>query len=228
MFEPVMPYNSRHTMSRNRRYYRNRNVAEELVVGLIKIPFLIGMTVGDAMAKLMGKSKKGAFTLLPKSKDAATFADIPAATTRESVSQHGQNREMDNGDRYTLKKSLLTDTEKEFLRILKEVVGDSFYIESQVPLSGIIKPVDSRGNFTNYRDFNQIRAKSIDFVLYDKEYQAHLAIELDDRSHLRWDRIKRDQFLDNVMKSVGLRIIHVPVSYKYDIAGLRSQIFQVT
>ncbi|MGB9236823.1 MAG: DUF2726 domain-containing protein [Terriglobales bacterium] len=51
-------------------------------------------------------------------------------------------------------------------------------------------------------------------------------IVLDDRSHLRWDRMKRDAFVDEIMKSVGLRILHVPAAYSYDADALRGEIFQ--
>lgn len=126
--------------------------------------------------------------------------------------------------RYGLRDSLLTPTEKAFLVILQQIVGDKYHIELQVQLSRIVSPLDSNAHFTNYHDFNKISAKSIDFVLYDKEYKPYLAIELDDRSHFRWDRIKRDSFVNDVMKSVSLRIIHVPVSYSYDLERLRTEI----
>ncbi len=131
-----------------------------------------------------------------------------------------QTTELVTEKRYALKDSLLTPTEKDFLEVLRQIVGDKYSIELQVPLSRIVSPIDSSAHFTNYRDFNKISAKSIDFVLYDKEYKPYLAIELDDRSHSRWDRIKRDAFVNDVMKSVGLRLIHIKVSYSYDLNKL--------
>ncbi len=133
--------------------------------------------------------------------------------------------QVNNESRYTIKQSLLTDAEKEFLQILKQIVGDRYHIESQVKLSGIVKPTDSNQHYTNYHDLNRIDKKSIDFVLYDKEYRPYLAIELDDRSHQRWDRIERDQFVNEIMSAVGLRIIHVPTSYSYNIEALKKQVF---
>jgi hypothetical protein len=125
-----------------------------------------------------------------------------------------------NLGQYRLRDCLITQAEKNFLEVLKESVGDKYYIELQVQISRIVEPTNS-----NYSDFNRIKAKSIDFVLYDKNYKPFLAIELDDSSHLKADRIDRDNFVDGVMNSVGLRIIHVPVSYHYDIEKLRNQIF---
>ncbi len=128
--------------------------------------------------------------------------------------------------RYKLNNGLVTPTEEKFMKVLEEVVGDRYRIVPQVQLSRIMKPVDSNKNFTNYKDFNLIKAKSIDFVLYDKDLKPHLAIELDDRSHRRYDRIKRDEFVNKVMEEVGLRIIHIPVSYNYDSEWLKMEIFK--
>lgn len=127
--------------------------------------------------------------------------------------------------RYNLNDSLVTEAEQEFLKALEQAVGGRYRIVPQVPLSGIVKPKDSNYHYTNYHDFNRISAKKIDFVLYDKEnWTPRLAIELDDRSHLRWDRMKRDVFVNELMEGVGLPILHVPTSYSYDQEGLRLEI----
>jgi len=136
------------------------------------------------------------------------------------------DKQTEDDKRYGLKTSLLTPTEKDFLNILEQVVEDRYTIATQVPLSGIVTILDSNKNFTNYHDFNLIKAKTIDFVLYDKDYKPQLCIELDDRSHLRWDRIKRDAFINDLMKSVGLRIIHIHPAYLYDDEDLKEQIFK--
>jgi hypothetical protein len=149
--------------------------------------------------------KKGSFSLVERETEQG-----PIVTTNQ---------------RYSLRDSLLTPAEKEFLAVLEKIVGDHFYIQKQVQLSRIVAPTNSNEHFTNYRDFNQIKAKSIDFVLYDREYRPYLCIELDDHSHSLADRIKRDNFVNEVMASVGLRILHIPVAYSYDLEVLRQQIF---
>lgn len=134
------------------------------------------------------------------------------------------NNEPLSEKRYGLKESLLTPSEKNFLSVLEKVVGDSFIIEKQVQLSRIVTPIDSNNNFINYKDFNQIKAKSIDFVLFNKDYSPYLCIELDDLSHMRWNRQKRDAFVDKIMKDVGLRIIHIRASYSYNPEEIKKQI----
>lgn len=129
--------------------------------------------------------------------------------------------------RYNLKKSLVTETEQGFLKVLEQAVGDRYRIVPQVLLSGIVSPKDSSAHFTNYHDFNKIKAKSIDFVLYDKEsWTPRLAIELDDRSHLKWKRIQRDHFIDDLFDGVGLKILHMPVVYSHNLEYVRAEISQ--
>ena len=131
----------------------------------------------------------------------------------------------ENTGRYNLKDSSLTEAEDNFLIILKQVVGERYIIEPQVSLSRLVAPKDSNGRYINYSDFNKIKSKSVDFVLFTSNYKPQIVIELDDRSHFRLDRIKRDEFVNNLMNDVGLRIVHIPTSYSYDIEYLTRQIF---
>lgn len=129
-------------------------------------------------------------------------------------------------ERYALRTALLTPAEQNFLNVLTKAVDGRYIIENQVQLSRIVTPTDSNSHYVNYRDFNQIKAKSIDFVLYGNSYRPVLCIELDDHSHLRWDRVKRDLFVDEVMDGVGLPILHVPVSYSYNLTELKDNILR--
>ena len=40
-------------------------------------------------------------------------------------------------------------------------------------------------------------------------YSPTIAIELDDNSHEKADRKKRDEFVDSVMKQIGIPILHI-------------------
>ncbi|MES2315034.1 MAG: DUF2726 domain-containing protein [Patescibacteria group bacterium] len=205
-------------MTRNYKYYRGKNAGplDIFFDALISLIFTILISFFRYCWKLF-KNRNNTRPNLKLSR-ATTI------TPTSSISPQ-QNTEVATESRYILKESLVTNAEKEFLKILENIVGNTYHIESQVPLSGIVKPIDSNEHWTNYRDFNLIKAKSIDFVLYDKAYKPYLAIELDDRSHSRWDRIKRDQIVNEIMKGVGLRILHVPVSHSYDSNNLGKEIF---
>lgn len=51
-----------------------------------------------------------------------------------------------------------------------------------------------------------------------------LVIELDDRSHYRADRRDRDAFVDDVLASAGIPILHVRLQRSYDTQALAQQI----
>lgn len=109
---------------------------------------------------------------------------------------------------YEAQDSLLTKHELFFYRSLVPVVKELGYmICCKVRMADIIKPVYN----TNWQTaFNKISSKHIDFVLCDKKtMKPLLAVELDDRSHERFDRIERDNFVNIAFKDAGIPILHV-------------------
>ncbi len=84
----------------------------------------------------------------------------------------------------------------------------------------IARGIEKRQSF-----FNKIQSKHIDFVLCNKnEIKPILAIELDDSSHQKPDRQKRDEFVDNALKQAGLPLLRVPARGNYDPQELKQQI----
>ncbi len=113
---------------------------------------------------------------------------------------------------YRKKSFLLTRTEYNFDKVLREVVQDRYYIGRQVPLSSIVEVTSS---YKPHR--SKIDKKTIDFVLFNKAgYTPHLAIELDDPSHFRWNRIQRDKFVEDVLQKAGIKILRIKTSYSYN------------
>lgn len=212
-----------------RHYYRKRNTGPDLFDMLAEIIFFLGVIFGKFIFWLFKKL----FYNRGKIKGLFKLNDRPAEVSEANTEIHSEaapatepEKIVKVAPKYSLKESQITEAEKDFLETLKQAVGNSYRIEPQVQLSSIVRPTDSDGRYTNYTDFNRIKAKSIDFVLFDERNKPCLAVELDDRSHFRWDRMKRDQFVNDLMEEVGLRIIHVPFSYSYDVEKLRRQIFE--
>ena len=72
---------------------------------------------------------------------------------------------------------LLTKNELKFYRILRQVTNKLGYsLFCQVALYEIVKSKD-------YKNFNKIKSKSIDFVITQENCKILLCIELDDTSH---------------------------------------------
>jgi len=119
---------------------------------------------------------------------------------------------------YFKKTYFFTPTEKKFFDVLVEAVGDEVVVFSQCRVADLID-VDSKKHFGA---FNRIKSKHIDFVLVEKVSAALLcAIELDDKSHARKDRVKRDKFLDQVFAQVELPLFRFRAQNEYSVADIR-------
>ena len=63
---------------------------------------------------------------------------------------------------------------------------------------------------------NKINCKHIDFVICDPHnLEPVLAIELDDRSHQRADRIRRDEFVNDAFQAAELPLLRIRAAREY-------------
>lgn len=120
--------------------------------------------------------------------------------------------------------SLLSKAEEKFFFALLKAMGDEFHIWGKIRLADIIKP-DATTREEYFRAFNRIKAKHVDFALIDKDtLDIICAIELDDKSHNREDRMARDEFVDAALRAVGIPILHFKVRSFYDPRIIKAEI----
>ncbi len=128
---------------------------------------------------------------------------------------------------YLKKDSVLTDSERAFYIVLKNIVGDDFLILSQVSLLEILAVPNGLSTSQRYSAKNKIQAKHIDFLLCEKEsFRPLLVIELDGSSHENPRRILRDNFLKDALASAGLPFLPMPRSSRYDEVELSNRIHE--
>lgn len=102
---------------------------------------------------------------------------------------------------YEKKEYLMTRNELKFYKQLKKITDKlDLTIFAQVSLYQIIKNKE-------YKDFNKIKSKSIDFVITENNGKIKLCIELDDSSHNKNNRIKRDNFINEIFKQTNINFI---------------------
>jgi very-short-patch-repair endonuclease len=134
-----------------------------------------------------------------------------------------EKEQSDDYKHYVKKNYLMSIAEHEFYKVLKETIKDRYYIVPQVQLSKIIEVNKYEKNKRVYR--NKIDRKSVDFVLFNKEYfTPYMVIELDDSSHMLPEREDRDSFVDSILNRVGIKVVHIPVSKNYDIKQVSDKI----
>ena len=116
---------------------------------------------------------------------------------------------------YEQKNFIMSRAEHECFDALMKAVGDKYYVFPQVHLASIINHKVVGQNWKGA--FSHINQKSVDFVLCDKSYLApKLAIELDDRSHERQDRIDRDGEVERILMDAGLPLLRLENHGSFD------------
>ena len=124
---------------------------------------------------------------------------------------------------YLRKDYLLTKAERKFFDVLHAVASRQCHLFAMVRLADLI--YIPKGTEKRQSHFNRIQSKHIDFVLCNKtELKPILAIELDDSSHQRADRKKRDEFLNKALEQAGLPLLRIPVRSGYDPQEIKQKI----
>ncbi|MFC1730770.1 DUF2726 domain-containing protein [candidate division KSB1 bacterium] len=109
---------------------------------------------------------------------------------------------------YIKKQYLLTQSEHKFFDVLEKASENKYYIFPQIVLSNIVQ-LKGKGSLKGgYR--SKINKKTVDFVLFDKQdISPILVIELDDYTHKRPSRKRRDNFVNDVLEHCSIPILHV-------------------
>lgn len=122
---------------------------------------------------------------------------------------------------YRLRDDFISPAEASFLHVLKNMVGDKMLICPKVSFAELFFVAQSNNRQT-YR--NKIDRKRVDFVLCNpKTFKPVFAIELDDSSHARPDRIERDEFVNAVFETAGLPLVRVKAQASYNTSDLAKQ-----
>ena len=118
---------------------------------------------------------------------------------------------------------LLTDAERRFFLVLEDIIPKQCYLLAQVRLANLVHVKPGTGLF--WKNFSPIGMKCVDFVIVQRDTMTPvLVIELDDRTHKQRERQQRDNFVDQVLTSVSIPILHWPVSVSYNQAELSQAI----
>src|SRR5881394_359412 len=105
--------------------------------------------------------------------------------------------------------SLLTEGERSFFGVLDQALAGEYRLFAKVRLADVVRPVQGSSRSGRQGAFNSISAKHVDFVLCDPaSLKVVGVVELDDKSHRRFDRGLRDSLVDAALADAG-----IPVSF---------------
>lgn len=121
--------------------------------------------------------------------------------------------------KYTLKPQVITKTEGLFLTELLSAINDNEYIVPQAHLSMFL---DHKVYKQNWKAaFSRINGKSVDFLVVEKGSNKPLyAVEVDDFSHTRKDRVERDAFVETILKEAGIPLKRFSNDKRLNYAGV--------
>jgi len=121
--------------------------------------------------------------------------------------------------------ALLTPAERSFFGVLQQAVASECHIFAKVRLADIIRPVGSPRRNGWQSAFNRITGKHVDFVLCDSSGLGVLAvIELDDRTHERFERGVRDSFVNSALTDARIPVLRVSARQSYSPTQIRDQV----
>jgi|SRR6266850_4720466 len=123
--------------------------------------------------------------------------------------------------------ALLTPAERSFFGALRQAVGDDYHIFAKVRLADIIRPVQGPSRSGWQAALNRIVGKHVDFVLCDVACLKVVGvIELDDKTHRRFERGLRDAAVDAALANACIPIVRIPARASYSPAQLREQVLR--
>ena len=110
-------------------------------------------------------------------------------------------------------KALLTPREEQFYKNLKRAADRlGLSVLAKVRMADLVQPTAdiNRHKKKYYKYFGKIKAKHVDFVLCDPQTLAvRLLIELDDSTHNTKQGIERDEFVEQVYRATGYKLLRV-------------------
>jgi hypothetical protein len=131
--------------------------------------------------------------------------------------------------KYRPRGALFTKAEQKFLVALRHISGDNFHVFGKVRVSDIIVPAVNKFEKASgwHWLFSQVSQKHVDFVITDQQLNFICAVELNDKSHDKEDRQKRDAFLEEAFISADMALVWVNVDSQYLSQELANQIADV-
>ncbi|MEK5391465.1 DUF2726 domain-containing protein [Margalitia sp. FSL K6-0131] len=128
---------------------------------------------------------------------------------------------------FKLRDDFLSPSELSFFNILSQVIPNQFIICPKVSLQDIFF-VNEKDKSSYYSYLNKISRKHVDLLICSaKTMQPVCGIELDDRSHGREDRVKRDEFVNQLFKTAKLSLIRFTNKKSYTLSEVEEKLHSI-
>lgn len=187
----------------------------------VAVSFGVGIWTGARQRKNQKRPpRKSAFDTCSYNLDATPFRQEPLSAPARFKHSRWEDKDAlfwgmaDMGVVLENKIFLTTPTERDYLVKLEEWFGQYCRISCQVSPGRFLKlpEQDAFSAEERARFFTLFNAMSVDYVLVSrKNNKIVCAIELDDKSHERDERIARDKRLEHLFELAGVPLLRVSV-----------------
>lgn len=120
---------------------------------------------------------------------------------------------------YSSKESLMTDCEKNFFYVFRNVLPDEYIIQPQINLASII-------NKESFSQYQTELFRNIDFGIFDQNYTLKLLIEINDSTHMQPERIERDKKVCTICAQAGIPLITFWTEYGINETYIQNRLFK--
>jgi hypothetical protein len=127
---------------------------------------------------------------------------------------------------YRRRGPLLSQGEAAFYRVLRKAIAQRYHVAFKARLADLVTCSDAAWE-NGYGHL--IARQHVDFVLCDyRTTEVLVAIELDDKSHAKLARRRRDRFLDEALGAASIPLVRIAAAARYEIEEIRSVIESAT
>jgi hypothetical protein len=148
-------------------------------------------------------------------------------SSKKIIDEESSNKVAEEEFPYALRDDFLSPSELSFYKIIRLVMPNEFLIFTKVALKDIFFVTEKdRSRHSTY--MNKISKKHVDFLVCNAETMKPVcAIELDDTSHERKDRVIRDQFVNQVFQHAHLPLIRYTNKRSYVLSEVEEKLLAI-
>jgi hypothetical protein len=131
----------------------------------------------------------------------------------------------DAGLAFEARTPLFSPTERSFYGVLEQALGSDYRVLGKVRLGDIVKPAKGLSNSQRTTAHNKLHQKHVDYVICNTADLSVIGVvELDDQSHGRADRAKRDEFVDQALSGAKITVAHIAAKNGYALQEVRAKL----
>lgn len=131
----------------------------------------------------------------------------------------------DVGLAFEARTPLFSPAERSFYGVLEQALGSDYRVLGKVRLGDIVKPAKGLSNSKRTTANNKLHQKHVDFVICNaNDLSVVGVVELDDQSHGREDRAKRDEFVDQALTGAKIPVVHIAAKNGYALPEIRARL----